>query len=168
MRFRGILPVAAAILLAAAGSAAAEPTTWSGTARVIDGDTISVRRQRIRIAAIDACELKQTGIQNGKVWPCGAVARSYLRKMIDGKHVRCEIIDKDQYRRLVGQCFIADTDIGLAMVNAGLAESMLRYLPRSHSIMRGREQGAGSTFRHLVGGDRKPASLPARESSSKP
>lgn len=37
-------------------------------------------------------------------------------------------------QRLVGQCFIADTDIGLAMVNAGLAESMLRYLPRFHSI----------------------------------
>ncbi|RWJ74653.1 MAG: thermonuclease family protein [Mesorhizobium sp.] len=134
MRFRQLLPVAAAILLTVAGSAAAEPATWSGTARVIDGDTISVGRQRIRIAAIDACELKQTGIQSGKVWPCGVVARSFLRKMIDSKHVRCEIIDKDQYRRLVGQCFIADIDIGLAMVNAGLAESMLRYLPRSHSI----------------------------------
>ncbi|WP_245520427.1 MULTISPECIES: thermonuclease family protein [unclassified Mesorhizobium] len=101
---------------------------------MIDSDTISVRRQRIRIAAIDACELKQTGIQNGKVWPCGLAARGCLRKMIDGKHVRCEIIDRDQYRRLVGQCFIADIDIGLAMANAGLAEAMRRYLPRSHSI----------------------------------
>ncbi|WP_245460858.1 MULTISPECIES: hypothetical protein [unclassified Mesorhizobium] len=67
---------------------------------MIDGDTISVRRQRIRIAAIDACELKQTGIQNGKVWPRGLAARSYLWKMIDGKHVRCEIIDRDQYRAI--------------------------------------------------------------------
>ncbi|WP_286167655.1 thermonuclease family protein [Ochrobactrum sp. 3-3] len=122
------------ILLTVSGSAAAETGTWSGRARVIDGDTISIGRQRIRIAAIDSCELKQTGIQSGKVWPCGLVARSYLRRMVDGKHVRCEIIDRDQYRRLVGQCFIADTDIGLAMVNAGLAEAMLRYLPRSHSI----------------------------------
>lgn len=74
MRFRGILPGAAAILLTVVGSAAAEPATWSGTARVIDGDTISVGRQRIRIAAIDACEQKQTGIQDGKVWPCGLAA----------------------------------------------------------------------------------------------
>lgn len=63
--------------------------------------------------------------------------------MIDGKHMRCEIIDRDQCRRLVGQCFIADTDIGLAMVNAGLAEPMLRtpvpfYEPGR--IRRGREQ----------------------------
>ncbi|WP_245517163.1 MULTISPECIES: hypothetical protein [unclassified Mesorhizobium] len=79
------MPVAAAILLTAAGRAVAEPATWPGTARVIDSDTVSVRRQRIRIAAIDACELKQTGIQNGKVWPCGLAARGYLRKMIEGK-----------------------------------------------------------------------------------
>ncbi|WP_352127860.1 hypothetical protein [Mesorhizobium sp. dw_380] len=39
------------------GAAAADPAIWSGTVRVIDGDTISVRQQRIRIAAIDACEL---------------------------------------------------------------------------------------------------------------
>nr|WP_234826450.1 thermonuclease family protein [Sinorhizobium meliloti] len=49
--------------------------------------------------------------------------------MIDGQHVRCDIIDRDQYRRLVGQCFIGDVDIGLAMVKAGLAEAMLeRYV----------------------------------------
>lgn len=57
-----------------------------------------------------------------------------LGKMIDGQHVRCDIIDHDQYRRLVGQCFIGDVDIGLAMVKAGLAEAMLRYLPATHSI----------------------------------
>lgn len=49
-------------------------------------------------------------------------------------YVRCDIIDQDQYRRLVGQCFIGDVDIGLAMVKAGLAEAMLRHLPATHSI----------------------------------
>lgn len=60
--------------------------------------------------------------------------RSYLGKMLEGQHVRCDIIDQDQYRRLVGQCFIGDVDIGLAMVKAGLAEAMLRYLPATHAI----------------------------------
>ncbi|MER8870559.1 thermonuclease family protein [Mesorhizobium sp. M0814] len=112
----------------------ADPTTWSGTAGVIDGDTISVRQQRIWIAATDACELGQTGLRNGKVWQCGIEGRAFLRRMIDGKHVSCRIIDRDQYRRLVGHCFYKETDIGLAMVRAGLAESMLRYLPSSHAI----------------------------------
>ncbi|MDW9924789.1 thermonuclease family protein, partial [Sinorhizobium meliloti] len=103
----------------------AESADYSGRARVIDGDTISIRNQRIRIAAIDACERDQTGLKDGKVWGCGVAARSYLGKMIDGQHVGCDIIDQDQYRRLVGQCFIGDVDIGLAMVKAGLAEAML-------------------------------------------
>ena len=49
-----------------------------------------------------------------------------LGKLIDGQHVRCDIIDQDQYRRLVGQCFLGDVDISLAMIKAGLAEAMLR------------------------------------------
>lgn len=56
MRFRAALAAAVAIVCIGVGAAAADPTTWSGTVRVIDGDTISVRQQRIRIAAIDACE----------------------------------------------------------------------------------------------------------------
>lgn len=65
----------------------AEAADYSGRARVIDGDTISIRNQRIRIAAIDACERDQTGLKDGKVWRCGVAARSYLGRMIDGKHV---------------------------------------------------------------------------------
>ena len=129
---RKALPAVFATLIFVGSSA--EAADLSGRARVIDGDTISIRKQRIRIAAIDACERDQTGLKDGKVWLCGVVARSYLGKLIDGQHVRCDIIDQDQYRRLVGQCFIGDTDIGLAMVNAGLAEAMLRYLPATHSI----------------------------------
>lgn len=134
MRFRAALAAAVAIVCIGVGAAAADPATWSGTVRVIDGDTISVRQQRIRIAAIDACELGQTGLRNGKVWQCGIEGRAFLRRMIDGKHVSCRIIDRDQYRRLVGHCFYKEIDIGLAMVRAGLAESMLRYLPSSHPI----------------------------------
>jgi len=111
---RNALPALFAALVIVHGSA--EAADYSGRARVIDGDTISIRNQRIRIAAIDACERDQTGSKGGKLWPCGVAARSYLGKMIDGQHVRCDIIDQDQYRRLVGQCFIGDVDIGLALV----------------------------------------------------
>ena len=113
---RNALPALFAALAIVHGSA--EAADYSGRARVIDGDTISIRNQRIRIAAIDACERDQTGLKDGKLWRCGVAARSYLGKMIDGQHVRCDIIDQDQYRRLVGECFIGDVDIGLAMVKA--------------------------------------------------
>jgi len=110
------------------------PGSVAGTARVIEGDTISIRQQRVRIAAIDACEKEQSGLLNSKTWPCGLVARSYLRKMIDGKHVSCRIVDIDRYNRSVGQCFLVTTDIGLAIVHVGRAEAMSLYLPRNHGI----------------------------------
>ncbi len=108
---RNALPALFAALVIVHGSA--EAADYSGRARVIDGDTISIRNLRIRIAAIDACERDQTGLKDGKVWHCGVAARRYLRKMVDGQHARCNIIDRDQYRRLVGQCFIGETDVGL-------------------------------------------------------
>lgn len=126
-----LVGAALAALLFTASSAAAD---YSGRARVIDGDTFSIRQQRIRIAAIDACERDQTGSKNGVIWNCGIEARRFLARMIDGKHVRCVEVDRDQYKRLVGQCFIDNSDIGLEMVKAGKASLLLRYLPRSHPI----------------------------------
>lgn len=126
-----LIGAALAALLSTASSASAD---YSGRARVIDGDTFSIRQQRIRIAAIDACERDQIGIKNGVEWACGIEARRYLARLIDGKHVRCVEVDRDQYRRLVGQCFVQGTDIGLEMVKAGHASLLLRYLPSSHPI----------------------------------
>lgn len=130
MRIRLVGAALAAVLFTASAASA----DYSGRARVIDGDTFSIRQQRIRIAAIDACERDQIGTKNGVKWRCGIEARRFLASMIDGKHVRCVEIDRDQYRRLVGQCFIENLDIGLEMVKAGHASLLLRYLPRSHPI----------------------------------
>ncbi len=116
-----------------AGSRPPAPTI-AGTARVIDGDTISIRNERIRLAAIDACEVDQTGFRRGAEWPCGKAARSFMRAIADGKHLSCSVIDEDQYRRLVAQCFDRGRDVGLAIVEAGLAETLFRYLPRQHGM----------------------------------
>ncbi|WP_246231491.1 thermonuclease family protein [Rhizobium oryzihabitans] len=57
-----------------------------------------------------------------------------MREIADGKHITCRVIDTDQYRRLVAQCFESGRDIGLAIVAAGLAETLFRYLPRQHGM----------------------------------
>ncbi|MCH4544075.1 hypothetical protein ACFQ3K_01185 [Brucella gallinifaecis] len=56
----GYFITAAAALLMNVGLAVAKqwPGSVAGTARVIDGDTISIRQQRVWIAA---CEKKQSG-----------------------------------------------------------------------------------------------------------
>ena len=46
----------------------------TGTASVIDGDTIEVHGQRIRLHGIDAPESRQLCRLDGKSWQCGEVA----------------------------------------------------------------------------------------------
>ncbi len=124
-----------AVLLWAGMAAAGDlPESRSGRARVIDGDTIAISGERIRIAAIDACESDQTGLREGRFWPCGRIARDQLTAMIGDRPVFCAIIDRDRFGRLVGQCFAGSLDIGLAMVRAGAAETMFSYLPDGHGI----------------------------------
>jgi endonuclease YncB( thermonuclease family) len=43
----------------------------AGTASVIDGDTIEVHGQRIRLHGIDAPESRQLCRLDGKPWQCG-------------------------------------------------------------------------------------------------
>ena len=50
-----------------------------GTARVIDGDTIQVAGQRIRLYGIDAAEINQLCQRKGVLWLCGVEAAKTLR-----------------------------------------------------------------------------------------
>lgn len=72
-RLNALPPLFAALVIV---HGSAETAEYSGRARVINGDTISIRNKRIRIAAIDACERDQIGLKDGKVWHCGVAARS--------------------------------------------------------------------------------------------
>ncbi len=54
----------------------------TGTARVIDGDTIEVQGQRIRLHGIDAPEGRQLCFDDGEPWLCGTDATNALRDKI--------------------------------------------------------------------------------------
>ncbi len=54
----------------------------AGTASVIDGDTIEVHGQRIRLHGIDAPESRQLCRLDGKSWPCGRDAANALADKI--------------------------------------------------------------------------------------
>jgi endonuclease YncB( thermonuclease family) len=100
----------------------------SGNARVIDGDTISINGERIRLHGIDAPEMGQSC--NGGLfgqWRCGAKAATMLEKIIGGRRVTCERKDTDRYGRMVGVCRIAELDVGAEMVRRGMAWAFVRY-----------------------------------------
>ena len=107
-----------AVALAFPVSALAEIT---GTASVIDGDTIDIHGQRIRLHGIDAPESRQTCVADGEVWRCGQQAALALFDFIGRSPVVCQEQGKDRYGRTIGACSVRGEDIEAWMVLNGWA-----------------------------------------------
>jgi endonuclease YncB( thermonuclease family) len=101
--------------------------TFSGTAKVVDGDSLEVGATRIWLFGIDAPEGRQTCTRDSKDWPCGVEAANKLRSLIGGRPIDCVQRDVDQYKRVVAVCTNGATDLNAAMVRAGLALAYRHY-----------------------------------------
>lgn len=111
-----------------AALAASSPGSLSGEARVIDGDTLDLGGQRVRLEGIDAPETGQTcaGGWLG-TWDCGMAATKALRKLVDAHSVTCERRGTDKYGRMLGICFADGVDINQRMVRSGHAWAFVKY-----------------------------------------
>nr|WP_081602550.1 thermonuclease family protein [Afipia felis] len=99
-----------------------------GQASVIDGDTIEIHGQRIRLWGIDAPESSQLCRNNNSdLYRCGAEAANKLSAFTLGKIVNCEPIDRDRYGRTVARCSVNGADIAEWLVETGLALDWPRY-----------------------------------------
>ena len=107
-------------------------TTHSGSARVIDGDTLEIRGTRIRLHGIDAPESAQRCRAAGRAWPCGREATRALSGRIAGRPVVCEERDRDRYGRSVAVCRAGGEDVNAWMARAGWAFAYRKY---SHSYV---------------------------------
>ncbi len=93
-----------------------------GTARVIDGDTIEINHNRIRLIGIDAPESKQKCLdKNYFEYLCGEVSTAFLKKLIDDQTVECSSGGKDIYQRYLGNCKLGKININYEMVKNGMA-----------------------------------------------
>ncbi len=99
----------------------------TGTASVIDGDTIEVHGQRIRLHGIDAPESRQLCRRDGKPWQCGKDAANALAEKIARRPVTCEDLGRDRYKRIVARCTVAGDDLEKWMVSQGWALAYRRY-----------------------------------------
>jgi endonuclease YncB( thermonuclease family) len=101
--------------------------TLIGLAIIVDGDTLRIGGERIRLHAIDAPEIRQS-CQRGPIpVRCGLAARDQLAAIVSGRQVRCEGRQRDKYRRLVATCSVGGRDLGEAMVRSGWALAYRRY-----------------------------------------
>jgi len=111
-----------AILFAGMGFPHAEEAgqrTITGTAQVLDTDTLLVGDREVRLYGISAPRLAD--------WPWGPFARAALDSFAHGKQVNCLVVETDRNHRPVARCLmpgdnlVGDKTLGEAMIRAGWA-----------------------------------------------
>lgn len=89
------------------------PQFVQGSAYVVDGDTLVIKKTQIRLFGIDAPEMNH---------PYGKSAKWALISLCKGRSVRAEITDQDAFGRTVARCYLEDgRDLSAEMVRLGMA-----------------------------------------------
>lgn len=81
--------------------------TIKGKAKVIDGDTIEIQGEKIRLQCIDTPESSYRGkIQYclDNETDCGFYAKKVLLEAVRNKEIICEYTKRDVYGRILGMC----------------------------------------------------------------
>lgn len=110
------------------GSTTQAPDTITGVASVIDGDTLEIHGQRIRLYGIDAPESRQTCRDAaGRDYRCGQQAAIALSDRIGRLPASCEKRDVDRYKRIVAVCRLGRDDLNAWLVSEGHAMAYRQY-----------------------------------------
>lgn len=133
-----VLALAALAALATALERHSPKTSVAGAARAIDGDSLRVAGREIRLAGLDAPELRQTCRRDGQAYACGEAARAELRRMIAGGAVACAVQGRDKYGRDLARCSVQGEDIGASLVRRGFAVAYGDYAEEEEQARRAR------------------------------
>ena len=101
--------------------------TINGKPRIIDGDTIHIKSNKIRLHGIDAPETKQTCKIDNEEWYCGKQSTKELKTLINKQNVECVINDVDVYNRYIAICYVDEININQWMVKNGWAIAYRYY-----------------------------------------
>jgi endonuclease YncB( thermonuclease family) len=95
---------------------------------VVDGDTLVIGAEHVRLHGIDAPERDQVCRRaDGSDYDCGRMASSQLRREIADHVPACSGLYRDRYERQIAICTVEGRDVGDAMVRSGWAIDVPRY-----------------------------------------
>ncbi len=120
--------------------------------KVIDGDTIIIEGESVRLLGMDTDE---------RGYPCYSDAKRRMEELVldEGVRVEIDVEDKDQYDRYLRYIFLGDENINLQMVREGLA--VARFSPENQKYKseilaaekEAREAKIGCKWSASVGGE---------------
>ncbi len=93
-----------------------------GDYKIVDGDSLVINGQEIRLLGIDAPEYNQIcTFEDGEEYHCGKQSRSFLVKLAQKGKLNCTGWEEDKYQRLLAVCKAGETDLNKTMVAQGWA-----------------------------------------------
>lgn len=100
----------------------------SGTASVIDADTLDIHSERIRLVGVDAPESGQKCKDDaGALIRCGSIAANALDEWINRNPVTCVVEGRDKYKRALGKCSVRGESVQDWLVRNGHAVAYRQY-----------------------------------------
>lgn len=99
----------------------------SGEVAVNDGDSLTLKGERIRLKGIDAPEYAQTCEKDGERYPCGRRSREALAGLAAKGPVECVGWERDRYGRLLAVCAAGGVDLNRTQVEQGWAVAFGDY-----------------------------------------
>ena len=99
----------------------------SSEIKVIDGDTIHLKNEKIRFSGIDTPEIKQTCNKNNETIKCGIQAKELLINKIGNNKVKCVKNGIDKYNRILAECFVNNQSLSKYLVREGYAFAYRKY-----------------------------------------
>lgn len=95
--------------------------SFSGIAKVTDGDSIEVDGKKIRLMGIDAPEYSQNCFDaDYEEYACGKMSKNFLTNLAHNKEVKCYYQKFDKYRRYLSQCYVGDKMINQEILRNGM------------------------------------------------
>lgn len=107
-----------------------------GKVKVIDGDTVKIKNNKIRLSGIDAPELNQlcskvflslSFISFNKKYYCGKISTKKLKRLLKNEIILCKVENIDRYKRKLATCYKNKLNINSWLVRNGYALAYIKY-----------------------------------------